>query len=137
MHGYMSVCTRIHMHTYTRIYIDEVLSAGPVVPHSTCPGKRPEAQPQPSSSSVKTKAGTTTKYPKGPGEWTDVVKRRSKAATLPHQQDVPQEAKNPFLKKLKSDYYHQQQENDKQRNPQLEQECQQRQLQEELYKQEQ
>lgn len=48
-----------------------------------CPGKNPEKQPQPSTSKETKEAGISPQIYKGPGEWTELVKKKGKSATLP------------------------------------------------------
>lgn len=57
---------------------------------SVCPGKNSEPQPQPKNNKnndeMQTKAHTSTKGVKKAGEWMEVVKKVSKGATTPQQQ---------------------------------------------------
>ncbi|CAE1254353.1 unnamed protein product [Acanthosepion pharaonis] len=66
------------------------------------------------------------KKKKGPGEWTQVLKKGRKVASSSYQQDVPKEIKKPKepLQEQKRDQ-HQQQQKGEQKKSQLEQECQQ------------
>ncbi|CAE1255080.1 unnamed protein product [Acanthosepion pharaonis] len=70
------------------------------------PGKNPELQSQPKNKNydeTQTTEQTLTKGVKEVGEWTEVVKKGSKVATTPHQQQQKQHQKGYNKTKLKQE----------------------------------